>query len=288
MADTQNLIGQGMGLAMDQIYRALLGDAGANLRAGKPVSGADVANSALTVGLNALPVGGAGVAAKGVKATGITPEGVEALARAATMRRRSFDPAPREVLPEALRQNKGTQLYGPGTYFSGKKGSLAQWRGFGPYAQKLQLSPQAALQIARSKGFKDVADDGGDLVAANLDSPQIQDLINQGYIGVKALPQKGEFNQNLQTIFDLNKLPNTKLKDIGTYGPDNIWQNPNSIQRVENLARERAAKVLFPEKRYGVGDKASYVANQTNKELVGLAKNRASKALRDRLTRRAL
>lgn len=53
---------------MDQIYRALLGDAGANLRSGKPVSAADVGNSALTIGLNALPVGGAGAAAKGAKA----------------------------------------------------------------------------------------------------------------------------------------------------------------------------------------------------------------------------
>ena len=53
-----------MGLAMDQIYRALIGDAGANLRAGKPVSGADVANSALTVGLNALPIPAAAVPLK--------------------------------------------------------------------------------------------------------------------------------------------------------------------------------------------------------------------------------
>jgi hypothetical protein len=100
MADSAQIIGQGANLVMDQIYRALIGDAGANLRAGKPVSGADVANSALTVGLNALPVGGAGAAAKGAGA-------IDNVAASAAIKKILQNPeisivAPRQAMPEIL------------------------------------------------------------------------------------------------------------------------------------------------------------------------------------------
>jgi hypothetical protein len=68
MADTSKQIGQGAQIAMDAIYRALLGDAAVNAKQGKSVSGADLANSALTIGLNSLPFGAGGGAAKAVPA----------------------------------------------------------------------------------------------------------------------------------------------------------------------------------------------------------------------------
>lgn len=82
MVDTQNLVGQGMGIAMDQIWRSLFGDAGANLKAGKPVTGADVANSAFTVGLNALPFGAGGGAVRGAQAAARATQPSADLARA--------------------------------------------------------------------------------------------------------------------------------------------------------------------------------------------------------------
>lgn len=80
MADSAEIIGKGMSVAMDQIYRSLLGDAFANAKSGKNVTGKDVANSALTVGLNALPLGGAGAAAKGAQAASKSSAVARALA----------------------------------------------------------------------------------------------------------------------------------------------------------------------------------------------------------------
>jgi hypothetical protein len=69
MADTSKQIGQGAQIAMEAIYRALLGDAAVNAKSGKAVSAKDIGNTALTVGLNSLPFGaGGGAAAASPKA----------------------------------------------------------------------------------------------------------------------------------------------------------------------------------------------------------------------------
>lgn len=68
MADSQDLIGQGMGIAMDEIWRMLFGNAFVNARQGQPITAGDVGDTAFTVGLNALPFGAGGAAAKGAQA----------------------------------------------------------------------------------------------------------------------------------------------------------------------------------------------------------------------------
>lgn len=68
MADTQNLVGQGAKMAMDEIYRMLFGNAFVNARQGQPITAGDVGDTAFTVGLNALPFGAGGAAAKGARA----------------------------------------------------------------------------------------------------------------------------------------------------------------------------------------------------------------------------
>lgn len=68
MVDSTSMVGQGMGLVMDQIYRALLGDAFANAKTGQQVTGQDLANSAFTVGLNALPFGAGGAVGRSLPA----------------------------------------------------------------------------------------------------------------------------------------------------------------------------------------------------------------------------
>jgi len=78
MPSGQSLIGEGARKVMDQIYRALVGDAAANLKQGNPFSQKDVLNSAATIGLNSLPIP---IAAGAVKAAPAVAAGVKAGAR---------------------------------------------------------------------------------------------------------------------------------------------------------------------------------------------------------------
>lgn len=80
MADSQNLIGQGMGIAMDEIWRALFGNAAVKARQGQPITAGDVGDTAFTVGLNSLPFGGGGAAARGAQVAANSPEVARMLA----------------------------------------------------------------------------------------------------------------------------------------------------------------------------------------------------------------
>ena len=54
-SNTQDLIGRGLNVAFNKITESLMGTGVANARAGRDVTGSDVANSALTIGLNSIP-----------------------------------------------------------------------------------------------------------------------------------------------------------------------------------------------------------------------------------------
>ena len=100
MVDTQNLVGQGAQLAMDQIWRTLLGNAFVNAKNSQPVSAGDVGDTAFTVGLNALPFGAGGGAVKGAQA-------VDRVAADKIVKKILENPdisivAPREAMPQIL------------------------------------------------------------------------------------------------------------------------------------------------------------------------------------------
>lgn len=82
MVDTQNLVGQGAKMAMDEIYRMLFGNAFVNARQGQPVTAGDIGDTAFTVGLNSLPFGAGGGVVRGAQAAPAAAKAVdEALAR---------------------------------------------------------------------------------------------------------------------------------------------------------------------------------------------------------------
>ena len=275
---SDQMIGQGMKLVMDKIYAALFGPAMEKFRAGKAATGSDIAGSLGTVALNSLPI----PAGKGVMAASkIRPGGINALAKVATMRRRSWDPAPEQIMPETYRSNKGMQLFGPGTYFSNKAASASQWREFGPNVQKIKLSPQAALKIAQSKGFKPLLKEQENMLsAASLDSGRVKQLRDLGYIGVEAIPMKGSFNNAVQTIFDLSTLPKVKLKDVGQIdNATGLWKNPTQAQKIDNAVREKLSSTLFPPSMYGAKNGSKYsAAHQTymmaTSKIAEMAKNK--------------
>lgn len=286
MADSQNLIGQGMGIAMDEIYRALFGNAAVKARQGQPITAGDVGDTAFTVGLNSLPFGGGGAAARASK---VTPEGLDALARVIAMQRRSRTAAPDRLVPEADRviYDSGNAAFGPGTYFSNRAASKDAWSNLGDNIQKLRLNPKGYLQVAQSKGFKSVDDLGFEPMGKSIKDPEVQKLLKEGYIGVSKDPRKGSIADDVQTIFDPASLSGARLKDIGQMNSANRWVNTqNPVRTAENAYRDAMLRYSQKPSDYSKGVRTS--PNQSNAALANAARRRAIEDVINRLRREKL
>lgn len=283
MADSQNLIGQGMGIAMDEIWRALFGNAVVNARQGQPITAGDVGDTAFTVGLNSLPFGGGGAAAR---ASRITPEGLNALDQVLRMQRKTYDPITR-VVPEAARGNKSVGLYGPGTYHSSKDASMTHWRTYGDTVQKPKFDPKGYLQIAQSKGFKPTGEMKGNPAQMDINSPEIRQLMDEGYIGLASsdLPARKGIS-DATTLFDPAAFSGARYKTVGKQDPTtNFWVNPTLPQRAENAYREALARYIGGGTKGDVRMFGNAWTQQGNRTLNQFAKRKAMRQLREKFVR---
>lgn len=278
MATTEELVGRGLNVVLDQLYRTLFGDAVGNLRQGEEVTGEDVANSALTIGLNSLP-GQVGRASK------VTPEGLRSLAQLRTMIRRSDEPFTTPV-PTATRGQAYNQAYGPGTYFSSRPASRDRWSYIGPNVQRLQTSPRGALQVARGRGFMDEAElarrmsanpraaEATGLHDLQVNSPLVRQIMDEGYIGLSSNAGRSAgrrpltINNEVQTLFDPASIPGARFKNLGKMdNATGLWENPTPIQAVENIARTAASR--------GAGMPTAAAKYMPMSELLNTAQRRA-------------
>ena len=207
-----DMVGEGMKLAMDEIYKATLGSGISTLaRSGNaskmtPLDWAGLAtiglgtgmfNSARTIARTAKRIRGLqpdvpkvepklpNFSTIGAK----LPAGIRALIDDMTMIHRSENPSLVTKHPSDVAVYQGN-TQGPGTYFYGsRKESLDKGWQYGGYTYQQKHSPLSALKTAGSKGYLDWMDATFKMNAfvsgKRYDSEVVQDLIKQGYIGMK-------------------------------------------------------------------------------------------------------
>jgi TP901 family phage tail tape measure protein len=212
---SNDMIGQGMKFAMDQVYNTVLGP-GINALTRKgdatQMSPLDWASLA-TMGLSTGMIGGASRIAtlartpKGIrglkpdvpktqaklpdlsKFTPKLPPGMQALIDDMAMVHRSMDPYLVTKHPGQVAIYNGN-AQGPGTYFyrTRKESLLKGWE-YGGYQYQQRHNPLSALKTATSKGYLDFQEATFKMNAfvsgKRYDDQVIQDLIKQGYIGMK-------------------------------------------------------------------------------------------------------
>jgi hypothetical protein len=203
------MIGQGMKLAMDQIYKATLGTGqNALFRQGdaSQMTPLDLISLA-TMGLGTGAIGAGAKTAKQIATTGR-----RTLAEEASAIHRSQNPNLKAMDPSKVKTTQGN-MWGPGTYFY-KDPETSALRGadYGSNLYGIKHNPISAMRTLGSKGYIDALDAaynrGISLSGKSLDSQVIKDLMKEGYVGVK------EPNTGILTNWNVGTKLGPKLKKV--------------------------------------------------------------------------
>lgn len=240
MADQmQNAVGKGFGLVMDSIYNSLIGKGPASALRKKDLTKFSAED--LWALANVIP-GGTGKVVK--EAAAITPAGAKAVASTLAATRRTIPQQGLELVNPALRkQSEASAVYGPGTYFAeNKAANFTRWGSqYGNQLNKATLTPKAALDIAQSKGymslddFKAAAAKAGqpDIAKLQMSDPIMQDLVKQGYVGMKYPGDK------VVTNWVTGSQKGMGLKKIADLNPSTSnYEKPNALQSIQNKMRD--------------------------------------------------
>lgn len=214
-----------------------------------------------------------GATKAGARAIGaVTPAGLQAVAQTAKMTRRSPYGTLENLVDPVLREQRlGSAVSGPGTYFAqNKAASFREWGpGFGTVLSKPTMTPAAALKVAQSKGYMDIADfktameaAGKTAGASQIKDPAVQELIQQGYIGVQNPGNKSA------TSWLVGAQDGLGTKKLGQLHPQtNAWLEPTPIQAAQNKLRMEL---------YKKGELTQFMSPaQINKKLIEAAKKEA-------------
>jgi len=202
-----DMVGQGMQLAMDEIYKAILGP-GVNSLARR----GDATQMS--------PLDWISLATMGI-GTGAVAQGAQAANRVANTARQTFA-LDRSAIHSSKNPNlipsspadfkSGNNRWGPGTYFYDTPEQFV-FRGgkdYGENAYQIKHTPISAIKTATSKGYLNALDsyDVHGVLLPGADLDRVEKLRKMGYIGVR------EPNTGILTNWTVGAKGGPKLKKI--------------------------------------------------------------------------
>jgi TP901 family phage tail tape measure protein len=178
------------------------------------------------------------------------PAGMKAFIDDMTMIHRSMDPYLVTKDPSKVDSYNG-RTQGPGTYFyRNREESLEKGWDYGGYAYKQQHTLGSALRSLTSKGYLDIQKATSEMQAfvqeQNYNSPVIQELIKQGYIGMR------DARSGIMTNFLVGTAGGPTLKKVGQErgGPERLAslfnQGPKFANGVVSVPGPKGAGDVVP------------------------------------------